>query len=353
MSASPEDLAAELADALRPGITPRSLLDCRQVLALSVVGAHAASDTSADRAAAAYGLLRQVVIEVDGQRDGPTAQLVGLASGSRGALLKERRRRAAELLHISPAHLRTSQREQRLIQALADELHAFDSAYRMRQRHREEPERAAPLTRLGVDWLARHQAYRRLWTPISALRDDLWVLLELMREDAGPHALTDRVLTMTWRYAQFQVEQERFIDELGGLWLLSDIGAELAAADALRRLDFYVPFGESDDSWLRVMLSETPSQELEPFSDRIVATERGEAVLATWLSWARTCSCRPIAIADGCLVHRWCDAADEFVSLIDEDWYRVADWYRQGPDPAALATALEELWRTRSPRTGA
>ncbi len=31
----------------------------------------------------------------------------------------------------------------------------------------------------------------------------------------------------------------------------------------------------------------------------------------------------------GCEFHTWQRAADKFIRLIDEDWYRVADFYRE------------------------
>jgi hypothetical protein len=314
---------------VRGGVTTKGLRGCPRILGLALVRAKAASDDLCDRAAAAFGLLRELAVVVDGERDGPAAVLLGLATAMRGTLLKERRRRAAELLCISPAHLRTSDRETALVEAVADELYAADSAYRLRHRHRTAPERAAGESRLNVDWLDRHQAYRRVWTPVAALRDDLAVLLDYLPEGRDGAAICDRLVTMTWRYAQFVAELERFIQDYGGLWLLSDVDKEVAAAAAIQRLGLLVPFGSADDSWLRLVLGEARGGELEPFSDRLLAGERGEEVLAVWLAWAKSCGCGGSPPARSrCAVHAWIAAADELSRLLDEDWLAVADWYR-------------------------
>lgn len=346
--ATPDRLADELTGCLRSGVTTRGLLICPGLLALSLVAAKSATDESVDRAAAAHGLLREAVVCVDGGTDGVTGVLLGLAVGTRGTLLKARRRQAAELLSISPEHLRTSDRERDIIAAVADEVYALDSAYRLRHRHRLEPEREAGDTRAGVNWLELHQAYRRVWTPVSALRDDLWVLLQLMdSDDPEPFELTDRVVTMTWRYAQFLVELQRFIDDVGGLWLLADTESEVAAADAVRGIGFYAPFGASDDSWMRTLLLETPNRELEALAERLLTSERGAEVLGVWLEWARGCECPVTEPKSVCLVHEWIEAADRFISLIDGDWYKVADWYRRDPLIDVSGDHIARLWARR------
>jgi hypothetical protein len=288
---SPEQLAAELAGILRTGATTASLRGCPAILALRLVVSRAASPAVDDVASAALGVLQSVAIAVDGEPHGAAATLLGLAEGSRGALLKERRRRAATALDVSPAHFR-EEREGPMLEALADELYAHDSAYRLRQRHREVPERSAAASALEINWLERHQAYRRVWTPIAAMRDDLYVLLMFLREEADWPDLADRVMQLNWRYAQFSRELERFVDEYGGTWLLSDIESELAAADAVRRIDFHVPLGEADASWLRLALKQAPGQELDPFIDSLLAQKpRADELIEVWLEWAKTCSC--------------------------------------------------------------
>ncbi len=197
---TPEALTVELVRCLRAGVSTHGLFACPVLLALALVSAKSATPDSVDRAVAAHGLLREAVVRVDSSADGPAGVLLGLAVGTRGALLKDRRRQAATLMFISAEHLRTGKRERALVAAVADEIYALDSAYRLRQRHRLAPERQPAETRLGVNWMQQHQAYRRVWTPVAALRDDLWVLLKLLADDRSqPFDVTDRVVVMTWR----------------------------------------------------------------------------------------------------------------------------------------------------------
>lgn len=345
---SREELMSELASQLRLGITTKTLLGCPTILGLAVVRANAASDDEQDRAVAARELLGQLALKVDGERNGPVATLLGMATATRGSLLKDRRELVAGQLYISPAHLRTSGREGRLMEALADELYAADSGYRRRQRHRLTPEQAAPDSRLGINWLERHQAYRRVWTPLYAMRNDVWVLLKFLREAADGHDTVDRLMNIAWRWAQFQTELARFLADYGGLWLLADVDSEYAAADAIQQAEFLVPLGETDDSWLRLILKGSEQGELDRFIDRMKSEEQGLEVLAVLDTWAKKCPCSLIKPdPDNCPVHRWIAAVDEFTQLINEDWLAVADWYRLDPDNPIGGASIDELWRER------
>jgi len=322
----------------------RSLERCPHILALEIVAAKAASKARADVAVAADGVVREAVRAVDeGEPEGPHATLLALAPGFRGTLLKQRRPAVAGKLGVSADHLR-DYREDGLLEAVADELYAADSAYRLRQRHRSEPERPPAASRVGINWLERHEAYRRVWTPVASLRDDLVVLLDFLRREAAWPDIADRLMNQLWRYAQFTRELERFIAGYGGLWLLADIDSEVAAASAIRRIDWEVPLGEADSSWLRLTLAETPSEELDAFIDRMLAAERGKELLDVWQDWAKSCACDLKAPdLEGCEVHRWMDACDQFVRLIDADWYRLADYYRTS-EHDIHGIDVRELW---------
>ena len=318
---------------------------CPGLLSLAVVAAKAASPDRADRAVAGEGIIREAAVRVDAGTHGAASTLLGLAPGTRGSPLKERRRLIADdLLHVHVDHFRKV-REEPLIEAVADEIYASDSAWRLRQGHRAAGERGPADTRVGVNWLERHEAYRRVWTPIAALRDDLIVLLELLRSEADWPDIADRVMNQLWRYTQFLRELDRFVEEMGGLWILADIESEVAAADAIRRIGWHVPFGEADNSWLRLTLGETPGEELEPFIDRVYPAERGKEMMTVWLDWAKTCGCNleaPDPVR--CEVHRWVSACEQFIRLIDEDWYRIADYYRTG-ESDIHGIDVRELWR--------
>lgn len=325
---SPADLAAELSSLLRTGVTTDRLRHCPAVLSLALTRAKAATDQPEDLAVAAVTLIREATTRVDDGTNGPAASLLGLAAGSRGSLLKDRRRWAAEALYVSAEHLRKD-REPLLLEAVADELYAADSAYRLRHRHRSEPERSPERSALGINWLEQHRSYRRIWTPLSGMRNDLHVLRRyLAAEQQDQPAIADRLVNITWQWARFLAALERFVQEQGGLWLLTDAESEIAAADAIYKIQFHAPLGETDCSWLRTVLAETPHEELDGFGDRLIAAgERRRELMGAWIAWA-SCDNHSDPTDCTCPLHAWLQAAENFIRLIDEDWYRVADYYR-------------------------
>ena len=322
---APGGLAAELASLIRRGVTADALRStCPNLLSLSIVAAKSASQSKADLGVGASILIQEACVSVDQSKNGPASVLLALAPGTRGSLLKDRRRQAAELLSISPEHFRKD-REELLLEAVADEIYAIDSAYRLRHKHRAAGERPPERSALGIDWLEQHRSYRRIWTPIKAMRNDVRVLVEYIETDHEDQAdIADRLCTISWWFARFSTELERFIEDQGGLWLLSDPEAEIQAANAISRLDANVPLGEMDSSWLRHLLTQADNHELEPFTDLLIeAGERRRELMGCWMRWASECDCR-----DGgeprCERHKWEKAAVEFIRLVDEDWYRVA-----------------------------
>ncbi len=333
---TPQQIASTLSLLLRPGITTDGLRRAEVIRYLAIVRAKAASQSPDDHAVAALGLIREAAVRVDGETNGPAAILLGLAPGTRGSLLKHRRSQAAAALFISPEHLRKD-REPALMKAVADEMHAADSAWRRRQSHREQGERPPEQSALGVDWLAQHRSYRRIWTPVSGMRGDVVVLVGYLRaEQEDQPAIADRLCTITWHYTAFLLELAAFVEREGGLWLLSDPDNEVAAADAIYRIGLHVPLGETDDSWLRTLLLDAPHQELEGFTDVLTeAGERRRELMAAWVEWARTCDVDLDQPHQRCELHAWLTACDDFIRLIDDDWYRVADWYRAATPTAS------------------
>lgn len=327
---APDELAAELAEMLRPGMTTQQLRGKSTLLSLALVAAKSASDEPTDLAAAAQTVISEAAASVDGTTTGAASILLGIAPGTRGSLLKDRRRWAAEELHVSAEHVR-KERAPLLIEAMADELYAADSIFRLRHKHRTEPERSPEKSGLGINWLEQHRSYRRIWTPLEGMRNDLYVLLRYLQdEQENRDAISDRLVNITWQWARFCAGLEKFIEEEGGLWLLADMESEIAAADAIYRVQFYAPLGETDNSWLRTLLAETPHQELDGFGDRLVAEgERRRELVGVWMAWVRACNGDPEADDPNCELHAWFETADQFIRLIDEDWYRVADFYRR------------------------
>ena len=157
--------------------------------------------------------------------------------------------------------------------------------------------------------------------------------------------------------AQYSRELHTFVEREGGLWLLADAASEIRAADAMYRLGLHLPFGEADVSWARTVLADTPHQELDVYIDRLIAApDRWAEFKAVWFDWAgaflrHDLAGKPLNKAAALAVSgepdqtpasfghvapakpltacgRWLAAGEEFIRLIDDDWYRVADWYR-------------------------
>ncbi len=396
---SPEALAADLAAMLRTGVTVEGCRAASALLALALVRAKAATSSADDLAVSSNNLIREACAAVDGIDTGPTALLLGITPGSRGRLLKDRRRDAADLLGYSVEHLRKD-REPLLLEAVADELYAMDSAYRLRHRHRTEAERAPHESGLKIDWYEQHRRYGRLWTPIVALRADLLVMVDWMREiraEAGSTPIApggeapvvvdgvgvstagdvaaagvvygvqvdaewwrhfnERCAQMTWRLAQHSREFVAFVERDGGVFLMADAESEVRAVDALYRVGIYLPFGDANVSWFRRLLADVPHHELDVFMERLFADEaRWPPNYAKWLSWAEELLASgdipsepdaasptlmaerdeavPEAITRAAAVKplstcgQWLAAAEELITLIEADWFRVADWYR-------------------------
>lgn len=259
----------------------------------------------------------------------------------------------------------------------------MDSAYRLRHRHRTEIEENPTKSRLQVDWLQQHRSYRRIWTPVAALRADTLTLAGFLRglDESGLeprtsenlerlgiddpilatgddwHAVSDRCMNLCWRLAQFSRELDRFVEREGGLWLLADAESELRAADAMYRLNLHLPTGEADTSVLRICLDAAPSGELDPFEEALVTDERWPIFRDLWIWWVRDYVDEGGRLERGSAEHplarpndsgpsgiarvatgdeqsdcgRWLQAGEDFIELIDQDWFRVADWYRPVP----------------------
>lgn len=337
---SPEAIAADLAGMLRTGVTTKSCRTAQALLGLTIVAAKSASDDVNDRAVAATTLIREACAAVDDTPSGPSATLLALAPGLRGSLLKQRRAAVAEALGWSLDHLRR-ERQDDLIEAVANELYAMDSAYRLRHQHRDvPPERSS----LRIDWLEQHRSYRRIWTPVTGIRNDLAVLLEYF-EDANARDLTpydlegdeqanvsDRLCTMSWHLARYSTAMNQFVDEKGGLWLLSSPEAEIRVGELVHQMEVLLPFGEADVSWLRMLLGQARDGECEPFVELLIeAGDQRRELMVAWVDWAFESvgkTTDPDLRPSGC--GQWLAAGDEFVHLIDDDWFRVADWYSFG-----------------------
>jgi hypothetical protein len=150
---SPEAIAADLATMLRTGVTVERCRTARDLLTLELVRAKAATQSTDDLAVSAGNLIREACAAVDGIATGATAVLLGVApAGAVGFSSSAVRRWPASLAPPSSTCARIL-----LLEAVADELYAVDSAYRLRHRHRTQAERDAPDSHLKIDWYEQHR----------------------------------------------------------------------------------------------------------------------------------------------------------------------------------------------------
>jgi hypothetical protein len=111
-------------EVLRGGVRPAWLVQCNELLNFDQLGDLAGSD-AVDiyvRATALQDLLQRAIARLgDGSYGHAASLLFGVAAGSKGRLLKDRRRFAAEELDVLPSTFRRNY-ENRIIEDLAVEL---------------------------------------------------------------------------------------------------------------------------------------------------------------------------------------------------------------------------------------
>lgn len=274
-------------------------------------------------------------------------------------------------------------REKPIIEQIAEMILAIADEGKMRDAREAMVRRHPADSRLAVQWVERFEAYYRIWTPVYALGADLTAYRSTLLEADRPwddHNEPGRVLDpMTletepytqeyqaegyvrfaiFRFASFLWEMHEFQVRHGGFWLLSNNEIETAVSDALYRVGWNSPNNERDDSWMRVSMKNA-GQELHLFQHIMNTTTIGTATHAEWQEWAAACKCvwdpndeyesdrhfpdasTHRSIGEGCQLHAMVAACNDFCSIIDSDWLKIADWYqidaqpRRGVSPEAL-----------------
>jgi hypothetical protein len=232
------------------------------------------------------------------------------------------------------------EREQPLIGQVVEQLLRLCLEQRMRTERVKLEQRHQADTRIAVQWLDRFEAYYRIWTPVSRLGDDLQAAITTRQEpDTGRppwdpegassdsqdwQGMEDQaqgyVRGALYAYAWFQLELRRFVARHGGLWI----------------------FNVEDDSWLRRLLSQTQYEEELSFMELLRASSIGPGVLQEWLEFAASCQCQdPEHPQDDCRVHCLIKACESYCRLVDEEWYKIADWYHPDSKPRRPTTGAE------------
>ena len=295
--------------------------------------------------AAIEALLRQAVERLSGARLGEAAAYtLGLIQGTKDWPAQDRRAEVARLYGVTPDRARKAQ-EKTALEQTAEEILNLCQEHRMRDTRMQMERRLPAESRLAVAWVERFEAYYRIWTPIDHLANDLRASYETRREADPGHAPWDPsepwlgpegqarnyARFALYAYAAFKLELKKFMSRHGGLWLLSDQHVESEVADAVYRIGWHNPINEEQDSWLRQALTQTQGEEQRHFNHLLTSSPTGEVIHERWQKHVASCTCpsddEPIAT---CQVHSTIRACDDYLRIIDEDWDRIADWYRPG-----------------------
>jgi hypothetical protein len=249
-----------------------------------------------------------------------------------GTTLESRLRELAEELYYADGrHL--ADRERGLYAPLADYLLEEVDLVRTRRAHEALARGDGDQNAAALFVAEQFRYYYRVFTPMGAVGADLNAYLIYRHRDPNPdHRPTELIDAALYRYAQWQLAIERFVRDLGGNWIAStpDTEADLVAAldTAQRRL----PFGDRDDSLLRLSLLDAPHGERVTFERHLRSGNLYYRFHRRLKRWVERCDCNPRRPKRACEPHQVIRATRQFTILVDQEWYRLAKWYELPPD---------------------
>ena len=315
-------------------------------------------------------LLRRGIECLGTGRAGESAVLLfGLEAHQRGDEPHKLRADAAERWGVSLERFRRDPQD-RICRMIAEAVLRLVAEHQTRMAYLDLERRLPTTSRLAIQWLERFEAYYRIWTPITGVAGELCAYRQTMidpdrlyddpsdhedsgREGSGQDAQAAGYITSAlWHFTDLLVQLQQFKVRHSGLWLLSDARAEQAAADAIYRIWWHSPNNDRDDSFLRGLHHQAEG-ELHQFHLLLESDRIARATLIEWQEWASRCDCQweitaevehehfPThrhhpGISPRCQLHAMVSAANDFTTLIDDDWRRIADWYRLGEHPQAI-----------------
>jgi len=307
-------------------------------------------------APAIESLLRRAISDLNGERLRFVAGLLFLLNpGSRDYAPAEARRYAAEEVGLS-FHRFRREPEKRIIGQIAEMILNRIHNHRMRLQRLEEQRRTPDSTRLAVKWLERFEAYYRIWTPVYKLGADLTAYRSTLLDPDRPYDNYDNdgdeysqeiqakgyITTALFAHAAYLEHVRRFTISHGGLWLFSDEPAGLEISDAIYRIGWHSPNNDRDESFLTMMYRDADG-DLHDFLNRLAASSIGMGLQREWQEWADECQCtwehtedaaeffptqrNHPGINNNCGLHLMVEASGDYCRLVEEDWFRLQDWY--------------------------
>lgn len=306
------------------------------------------ADDEMDGPAAISAVLRTALDTFGGGATQEAAEyLLGLYPGSQIWPEGRRQKEAAEILELSVETFRKKPRADMLAQIAEAILERCHDA-RLRSARVDMEQRRHPAdSRLAVQWVERFEAYYRIWTPAYALAEDLEAAIDTYLEEPSEHPPwapesdqpydRDRQAqgyghSALYRLTEFWLELRRFKSRHGGLWLLSDAQVEQDVADAVYRIGWHNDLSDGDESFLRRLLADSRHEEVEHFWNVLQGFPRGMEINRRWQEMIR----QGVGLTteeEKAKSQVWLTiaACRDYCRLIDEDWLRIADWYREAP----------------------
>lgn len=134
--------------------------------------------------------------------------------------------------------------------------------------------------------------------------------------------------------AQYHYELRQFKAKHGGMWLLSSHEVESRVVDAIYRIGWHNDFHYDEEAFMRRCIAESRDQEEDQFWKVSELSAIGVSMTRRWQDLVRDG-----ATADNdeqkAATHAWLiiAACKEYCDLVDDDWAKIADWYRPGTKP--------------------
>lgn len=306
-------------------------------------------DPGDEEPAPIVALLRQAVAGLGGGTEQEIAEYaLGLVPGTALWRPGQRLGKAAGLADVSVDAFRKEPLKE-VLSYVAELILGLCHDAELRRANVEMTARRHPAdSRLAVQWVERFEAYYRVWTPAYALAADLEAALEVYTHEPADHLPWDPdsdepympemeargyARSALYWYTRFLLEVKRFTTSKGGMWLASSVETEEAISDAVYRIGWHNDFNDDDDSWLRRHLADSRREEVDHFTDVILAFPRGVRLHEQWQRLVAAGVDVPEDKRDGSQVWLAIQACHDYTRLVDEDWLRIADWYRPGTVP--------------------
>jgi hypothetical protein len=237
---------------------------------------------------------------------------------------------AAELSYADVRWL--ADRERRLYAPLADYVLEEVDLVRTRRAHEALARGDGDQTAAALFIAEQFRSYYRVFTPMGAVGADLNAYLILRHRHPNPEPRPSELIDAAlYRYAQWRLALERCVRDLGGNWIASTPDTEADMVAALDIAQRRLPFGDWDDSLLRLALLEAPHGEWVTFERHLRAGKLYQRFHRRLQRWVERCDCNPRRPKRACEPHQVIRAIRQFTVLVDREWYRFAKWYELPP----------------------